>query len=864
MQPSSTVLSKVKDEALSASEILASTQEPIKNIDKTTSLLPNIQPTSSIDVDQILKTSILPDAEVRVNVASSLNSTLSTQKLQTISIKTKGRPTLSFINKTITQIQEIVKPSTTQLKDDKVSSHATYVAIFSANTTAILKPLSSSQPDMDIQRTVHSVQSSTLSIEPSKLLFPSNEASHIPSSVIEPDNINYTRISQSSSFAQSIDVSSASVISIEKSSYSSILQISPSISISKSIDMNTSVALDIKPSVSLKQNQSTIPTNSSLIESMQVESVQPSQSLISSFSMTLVEDGSTSFEHTMVIQSSSITSLAIDQSVETSPSIGTSVRSSDIDFSNVSSILPSLSSINRSFSEVGSTVETILSYQSSISTSFLFEAVNSSLMLESAASTAVSSNSSMIIESQSQTVQTNFNSETISFSEMYSTSVIEFSEPSSMSSGLGEIVSTLITSLRSFNQSISTNVKFSITSKTVSSFKPSSTLLFNTDMMSTETVLPSFTSIPLSITTRQTQALLFPTTTVSKGVSPSLQSSVTSISSNYEKALVTTSKSLTVSPSSAMNIYENTSIAVVPILPSKQITKDMKKFLHQDISKEDFANEVWVQNFISRSSNLWMKIQTDNSTEVMNGSLPLLEYLETVFTNVAKETKDNKRFTSDRIMVEVSTIKRGEFKEYSFHGMSKTDKKEWKEREGLYLPSNFFQQSKDEEFSIMAMEYQPLPVMNAASMDDFQVSDKVYAINVDPPLRAPFQTPFEYVINTKAQKLYDAKCVYWGENSWRTDGCLTYLTNTSMVICKCNHMTPFSVLMQVEKYEIPADHRFALSLITYVGCGMSVAACLILILSFMMCGQLVKVDRNLIHINLAMAIALSNALFIRC
>jgi len=39
-------------------------------------------------------------------------------------------------------------------------------------------------------------------------------------------------------------------------------------------------------------------------------------------------------------------------------------------------------------------------------------------------------------------------------------------------------------------------------------------------------------------------------------------------------------------------------------------------------------------------------------------------------------------------------------------------------------------------------------------------------------------------------------------SSWDTDGCETIRGNNSMVMCQCDHMTPFSVLMQVQDFEV--------------------------------------------------------------
>ncbi|XP_057296181.1 adhesion G-protein coupled receptor D1-like [Hydractinia symbiolongicarpus] len=97
---------------------------------------------------------------------------------------------------------------------------------------------------------------------------------------------------------------------------------------------------------------------------------------------------------------------------------------------------------------------------------------------------------------------------------------------------------------------------------------------------------------------------------------------------------------------------------------------------------------------------------------------------------------------------------------------------------------------------------------------------------------------------------------------WDDSGCKMHSKNGTLVTCQCNHMTSFSVLIQTEDVRISNKDKLALTMITYIGCGVSIVACIALIATFLMCGRLVKSDRNIIHINLAIAIGLGNTLFL--
>ncbi|KAJ6653772.1 hypothetical protein lerEdw1_008701 [Lerista edwardsae] len=70
-------------------------------------------------------------------------------------------------------------------------------------------------------------------------------------------------------------------------------------------------------------------------------------------------------------------------------------------------------------------------------------------------------------------------------------------------------------------------------------------------------------------------------------------------------------------------------------------------------------------------------------------------------------------------------------------------------------------------------------------------------------------------------------CVFWdlgrndGSGGWSSSGCTKNNTNTNYTVCECNHLTHFGVLLDLSREPInEADDRM-LTLISYVGCGIS-------------------------------------------
>ncbi|XP_073251890.1 adhesion G-protein coupled receptor D1-like [Porites lutea] len=75
----------------------------------------------------------------------------------------------------------------------------------------------------------------------------------------------------------------------------------------------------------------------------------------------------------------------------------------------------------------------------------------------------------------------------------------------------------------------------------------------------------------------------------------------------------------------------------------------------------------------------------------------------------------------------------------------------------------------------------------------------------------------------------EAHCVFWDftaksnfNGSWSSKGCSVVNRTKTEITCTCNHLTNFAVLMHVgADNEVPADHKVALKVITYVGCALS-------------------------------------------
>ena len=123
--------------------------------------------------------------------------------------------------------------------------------------------------------------------------------------------------------------------------------------------------------------------------------------------------------------------------------------------------------------------------------------------------------------------------------------------------------------------------------------------------------------------------------------------------------------------------------------------------------------------------------------------------------------------------------------------------------------------------------------------------------------------------NTTAAELKNRQCSFFGEEGsiWRTEGCTvdSYASTNNMTVCSCDHLTSFAVLMHTDPAagsSTPAHHQTALSIITYIGTGMSLA-CIIVTLSLYGWYQeaLVTPKKILVHLCIALALSLVSGCF---
>ncbi|KAL1266599.1 hypothetical protein QQF64_002274 [Cirrhinus molitorella] len=121
---------------------------------------------------------------------------------------------------------------------------------------------------------------------------------------------------------------------------------------------------------------------------------------------------------------------------------------------------------------------------------------------------------------------------------------------------------------------------------------------------------------------------------------------------------------------------------------------------------------------------------------------------------------------------------------------------------------------------------------------------------------------------TTKNKDQDVQCVYWdfnkndGYGGWNPKGCWTYNSSSDYTTCLCDHMTHFGVLLDVSRTPIDEKNEQILTLITYMGCGVSSCFLGITVLTYTLLEKLRRDYPSKILLNLCLALLGLNLVFL--
>ncbi|XP_015773522.1 PREDICTED: adhesion G-protein coupled receptor D1-like isoform X10 [Acropora digitifera] len=148
-----------------------------------------------------------------------------------------------------------------------------------------------------------------------------------------------------------------------------------------------------------------------------------------------------------------------------------------------------------------------------------------------------------------------------------------------------------------------------------------------------------------------------------------------------------------------------------------------------------------------------------------------------------------------------------------------------------------------------------------------ELRNRIIAAKVHPPTQGTLQKNVTISFNGGDKKDKPC-CMFWNfkitstvNGNWSDEGCSLKKSDDNKIICVCNHLTNFAVLMQVAENEVSRKHLIAMEIITYVGCGLSLTAEVLTIIAYCTLTDF-KQEQVQIRLNLVLALAAAQIAFL--
>ncbi|XP_074663095.1 adhesion G-protein coupled receptor G6-like isoform X2 [Tubulanus polymorphus] len=162
-------------------------------------------------------------------------------------------------------------------------------------------------------------------------------------------------------------------------------------------------------------------------------------------------------------------------------------------------------------------------------------------------------------------------------------------------------------------------------------------------------------------------------------------------------------------------------------------------------------------------------------------------------------------------------------------------------------------------------------VLGKLSENEFPLNSEVLSISIGLQEKKGLDQPITLTFNNAKVTTNQQMCVFWdfmangGKGNWSTEGCLTTATVSGITSCECNHLTNFALLMNVHGGAgtiTTSEHRRILSIISILGCSLSLLALFATLLTYLLFEKLRKDIPSQLLICLCIALFCVNAVFV--
>ncbi|XP_076116220.1 adhesion G protein-coupled receptor L3-like isoform X2 [Mytilus galloprovincialis] len=256
------------------------------------------------------------------------------------------------------------------------------------------------------------------------------------------------------------------------------------------------------------------------------------------------------------------------------------------------------------------------------------------------------------------------------------------------------------------------------------------------------------------------------------------------------------------------------------------------------------------------ATNLWQEVGDNNAAKVLN--------ITSTFASVAFNSLQNNNktlFTRPSLDVEINRNNEGNITFHAFNQPLGKDDRLFLAKESLKERTN--------TTGYIAIHYstiaQLLPRKTSVDGQDITVITSVLSLalpgidmlSLNPPLYLYF----------KYDQIHDegVRCSFWDytlekNGFWSANGLKTVHQNSTYTECTSTHLTNFAVLLSL--YEIPDNHDEYLGIITQIGCSVSIAALVVLLIIYFMEWRHVPTDKSKILVTMAVVFLLAYVIFL--
>ncbi|KAM7449250.1 hypothetical protein ABFA07_002808 [Porites harrisoni] len=227
-------------------------------------------------------------------------------------------------------------------------------------------------------------------------------------------------------------------------------------------------------------------------------------------------------------------------------------------------------------------------------------------------------------------------------------------------------------------------------------------------------------------------------------------------------------------------------------------------------------------------------------------------------------SKREARKKNQHIVLQVALVAKGDPNNFTFSGEGDAEK-----LAKITLPSYLFQ---NQDTTVVNTLYLGLgEYVDNLVASNKRIDSNILGSSIKPYHNGLFRENVTIVLRTfKGNEHTETeKCVFWKWNyshpnngSWSGNGCSLVKTNGSHVVCTCNHLTNFAILMNIKPQEIPEKHKKALDFITYIGLGVSLLAETITIVAYMLLLCSNNDQQSHVHMNLVATLAMAQVIFL--